>query len=180
MGSKTNKWVDIVKEAWSDLIYDYRKFGERSGYGHMREEDIRCFLFSKVMELLKWHDEFLINLHADVPILDAKTVDIGLGPEEDRWELGVKIKRSGDIQAIKNDFKKLRNFMVAKKIEAEVFLTIANRSANLKDQFQRSINAEYKLEEKDTGNNNFVEWHHIKVDEYNVDWDALFVVLRKV
>lgn len=180
MELKTNKWVDIVKEAWSDLIYDYRKIGERSGYGHMREEDIRCFLFCKIMELLKCHDEFLINLHADVPILDKKTIDIGLGPEEDGWKLGVEIKRTGDAQAIKNDLEKLRNLIVSKKIEAGVFLAIAQHSANLKDEFERDINAEYELEERDKSDNNFVEWHCITIDEYNVDWDALFLVLRKV
>jgi hypothetical protein len=130
------------------------------------------------MDLLKWHDEFLINLHADVPI-NAKTVDIALGPEEDRWELGVEIKRTGDLQAIKNDLEKLRNFLVSKKIEAGVFLTVVDHSVNLQGEFQRNINAEFKLEEKDTGNNNFMVWHRIKIDEYDVDWDALFLVLRK-
>jgi len=179
MEFEINKWVNIIKEAWFDLIYDYRKFGERSGYGHMREEDIRCFLFCKIMDLLKLHDEFLINLHAQVPIGGA-TVDMALGPEEDKWELGVEIKRTGGIQTIKKDLEKLRNFMKNKKIEAGVFLTIAQHSVNLKDKLQSDIYAEYKLEEKDAGNNNFTEWHCIKIDEYDVDWDALFLVLRKV
>lgn len=41
MQSEVNKWIDMAKEAWSDLIYDYRKFGERSGHTHMREENVR-------------------------------------------------------------------------------------------------------------------------------------------
>jgi len=180
MKSEINKWIGIVKEAWSDLIYDYRRISERSGYGHMREEDIRCFLFCKIMNLLRRRDEVLINLHADVPVSDRKTIDIGLGLEENKWELGVEIKRTGDIQAIKNDLQKLRNFILNKKIEAGIFLTIADHSANLKDKFQQIINAEYELEEKDTCNNIFVEWQRIKIDECNVDWDALFLVLRKV
>ena len=186
MKSEIDEWVDILKEAWSKLIDDYRMFGpfERSGYGHMQEEDMRCFLFCKLMDELRSRNKFLINLHADVPIL-GKRVDIALGleedkPEEDRWKLGVEIKRTGDIQPIKEDLEKLRFFMENGKVKAGVFVTMAKHSVNLKDQFRRDINAEYELEEKDTGNNNFAKWVRIRIPEYNVDWDALYLVLRKV
>ena len=178
MKSEINRWIDIVNEAWSDLIFDYRKFGDRSGYGHIREEDIRCFLFCKIMNLLRLHNEFLINLHAEAPV-GGKTLDIALGPEAEKWELGVEIKRTGDLQSIRKDLEKLRTFMGDRKIEAGVFLAIARHSANLKDEFQRHINKEYKLEEKDKGNNNFMKWHRIKIDAYNVDWDALFLTIRR-
>jgi GTPase SAR1 family protein len=186
MESEINTWIDILKEAWYDLISDYRVFGsfERSAYGHKQEADLRCFLFCKVMDVLRSRDLFLINLHAEELIL-GKKVDIVLGleengPEEDRWKLGVEIKRTGDVQLIKKDLEKLRFFIVNRKIQAGVFLTMAKHSVDLKDLFQHHINAEYKLEEKDTGNNNFTEWHPIKIPSYNVDWDALFLVLRKV
>lgn len=131
------------------------------------------------MELLRWHDEFLIDLHAEVPV-NGKTIDIALGPEEDQWELGIEIKRTGDIQEVEKDLEKLRSFMENNNIEAGIFLTIAQHSANLKSKFQEDINADYKLEEEDTRNNNFMEWHRVKIDEYNIDWDTLSVVLRRL
>jgi hypothetical protein len=57
---------------------------------------------------------------------------------------------------------------------------MTQHSTGLKDKFQQSLNSDYKLEEKDVGNNNFTEWHRTKIDEYNVDWDTLFLALRNI
>lgn len=149
-----NKWIDIVKEAWSDFIYDFRLFGERGGYGHICEEDMRCFLFCKIMNLLKSHKEFLINLHADAPI-SGKSVDIVLGAQEDeKWGLGVEIKRTGNIQGITADLEKLKEFMNDGKIGAGVFLALVPHSANLKNNFNVistfSISLKRKIKVKTT------------------------------
>ncbi len=60
-----------------------------------------------------------------------------------------------------------------------VFVTMTSHSRNLKDKLSQ-INLEFKIEEKEASINNFAKWDRIKVDEYNVDWDALMIVLRKV
>jgi len=180
MKSEINNWIDILREAWSNLVSDYRKLGERSGYAHRREEDIRCFLFCKIMDLLQERDKFLLDLAADVPILNQKA-DIGLAPKkEDGWKIALEIKRTGKLDKIKEDLEKLRNFLERKKIEAGVFLTIAEHSENLREKLTQSINTEFKLEGQDQENNNFTEWHRIKIDKFNMDWDTLFLVLRKV
>lgn len=186
MKSEVNKWIDMLREAWSKLIEDYRILGsfERSGYGHMQEEDLRCFLFCKVMDELRSRDEFSVDLHADVSVL-GKRVDLALGlgedkPDEAAWKLGVEIKRTADIQGIRGDLEKLRFFIESRKIEAGAFLAMAKHSADLKTLFTQVFNAEYKLEEKDTGNNNFTNWVPIKIDTLNVEWDTLFLVLRRL
>lgn len=181
MELKINDWINFVKEAWHRLIWDYRRFGEQTGYGHTREEDIRCFLFCKIMDLLHHHKMFLINLHADIPLLDEKRADLVLGVKEDAWELGIEVKRTGELRSVEGDLEKLQDFMRNKKIEVGIFLTIAPHAYNLREMLElRNVSAEFKLEQKDNGNNNFTEWHRIKIDEYNKDWDTLFLVLRSI
>ena len=182
MNEEIQKRVDTVKEAWGDLISAYRQLGEKSGFVHMRrEEDLRCFFYCKIMEVLQAHDEFLHHLHAEVSI-SSKWIDIALGTvvdDEDKWELGIEIKNSDDTMEIKKDLEKLRELIKNKNIAAGLFVTMTQHSANLKDKLH-PINLEYKIEEKEKGDNNFSKWERIKVDKYDVDWDALLIVVRKV
>jgi hypothetical protein len=65
-----------------------------------------------------------------------------------------------------------------KNIVAGIFVTMAQHSASLKDKLS-PINLEYKIEEKEKDENNFSKWERITVDKYDIDWDALLIVLRK-
>jgi len=71
------KWIEIVHDAWHRLVDDY----EELAYGHMREEDTRSYLFCKIRDLLQERGESLLELHADIAMLD-KRADIVLGLAE--------------------------------------------------------------------------------------------------
>lgn len=179
MSEKINNRIDTVKEAWTNLTQAYRELGEKSGYAHLeREEDLRCFFFCKIMEVLQQHNEFLIDLHAEVS-LSHWNVDIVLGFEgEEKCDLGIEIKKGGDIDAIRQDLEKLRSLMKSKNIRAGVFVTIVKHSFDLRKKLQEII-SEYSLEEKDLGDNNFAQFNRMMVDKHKMDWDALLLVLRK-
>jgi hypothetical protein len=185
MAIDVQRRIDTVKEAWSNMISAYKQIGERSGYGHMqREEDLRCYFYSKILQVLQDNDEFLQDLHAEVAI-GKEWVDIVLGTivsDDDKselgWDLGIEIKNNDDIKLIRKDLEKLRTWINNKNIIAGVFVTMTPHARNLKDKLTQ-INQEFKIDEKETSVNNFAKWERIKVDEYNVDWDALLIVLRK-
>lgn len=178
MEQEINEQIEIIHEAWNSLLDDYQKLGLPGGYIHMREEDLRSFLFCKIIELLRKQKLFLLDLHADIP-LPRKRADIVLGLSDEAWHIGVEIKTRRQPKPIREDLEKLQIFMKDKQIEAGVFLAIFEHSWNMRECFSHwGFDVEFKLEERDRGNNNFTEWRRLTIEERNIDYDALFLVLR--
>jgi len=111
--------------------------------------------------------------------MNRKRADIVLGSSEDIWNLGVEIKRSISHAIMEEQLNKLGDFIANKKIDSGVFLAIIQHSYNLKEMLEYwGFKEKFKLEERDKGNNNFIEWRRIIVKDANIDWDTLFLVLR--
>jgi len=179
MGSGMDEYLKILHEAWISLLDDYGKIYQWVWYVHEREEDIRSYLFCKILNILKKRRLEVMNLHVDIPIMNRKRADIVLGSSEDIWNLGVEIKRSISHAIMEEQLNKLGDFIANKKIDSGVFLAIIQHSYNLKEMLEYwGFKEKFKLEERDKGNNNFIEWRRIIVKDANIDWDTLFLVLR--
>lgn len=180
MESGINEQIKILRQAWNSLLDDYEKIYQWNWYLHEREEDIRSYLFCKIVDILNRRGLDVINLHADISVLGRKRADIVLGlKDKDSWNLGVEIKRSISRAVMEEQINKLQNFMANKKIESGAFLAIIQHSYGLRKMLDPwGFKDKFKLEGRDKGNNNFIEWRRIIVDDVDIDWDALFLVLR--
>ncbi|MEM3760650.1 MAG: hypothetical protein QXZ02_06035 [Candidatus Bathyarchaeia archaeon] len=111
--------LKILHEAWTSLLDDYEKIYQRRWYVHEREEDIRSYLFCKILNILNKQRLEVMNLHADIPIMNRKRVDIVLGSSKDFWNLGVEIKRSISRAILEEQLNKLKEFIANKKLVLE-------------------------------------------------------------
>lgn len=184
MSEKTEKRIVIVHDAWHRLVDDFEKLGSGDGYGHMREEDIRSYLFCKIGELLRERGERLVDLHADIP-LPHRRADIVLGDIDGKsWSVGVEIKRTPQHKPLTNDLDKLSVFMKEGQVEFGILVALVKRYNNWKRVFEAwDLPRKFKLEPKDKGTNNYWEVRELKdirIGDNSFQWDSLFFVLRKV
>ena len=106
------EYVEILQEAWNNLLEYYEKPLEKSGYIHDREEDLRSLLFCKIFNLLEergipftFSTErgiLLPTISTEVNLRSNTRLDILLRKSEDS-ALGVEIKIN---MAIEDDLKK--------------------------------------------------------------------------
>jgi hypothetical protein len=194
--SGINTYINILYKSWNDLLNHYSKLGEQGGYGHHDEgegeADIRSLLFCKIFNRLGREKKSLLDVHAEVKFSPETKVDIVLGSPE-TGELGVEVKRHRNIE---DDLSKLRILIKNGKIKAGACLSIVKRSwdgsSSRKLHFKesdvyRNIETTYEIADEDRGNNNFVKWKHIEKelfvgtpDYMRVDYDAIFLILRRI
>lgn len=183
MEKEVDKWISIVHEAWHSLIDDFERLGETSGYGHMREEDIRSYLFCKISEILRKRGEWVASLHAEQP-LPEKRADIVVGfGEGESWLVGVEIKQTGQHKLLKEDLDKLQKFMKDVRIKAGILAAVAIHWIDWEMLFKEwRFTEKFKLEHEDKGNNNYWEIRELKqvlIGKEMKKLDSLFFVLRK-
>lgn len=183
METEVDKWISIVHEAWHSLVDDFEKLGEVSGYGHMREEDIRSYLFCKISDILRERGEWVASLHAEQP-LPGRRADIVAGfGEGETWLVGVEIKRKGQRKPLKEDLDKLQNFMKDSWIKAGVLVAMVIHWEDWEMLFREwGFIEKFKLEPEDKGNNNYWEIRELKqipIENEIKKFDSLFFVLRK-
>jgi hypothetical protein len=179
---EVEKWLDIAYQAWNSLLDDYERFGSEDGYGHMREEDIRSYLFCKIKDLLQKRKESLLELHADVP-LPGNRADIVLGfVEEDTFSVGIEIKRVGQRKPLIADLRKLCVFMKEEKIKYGILAALVKHYDDWETIFEGwELAKRFHLESKEKASNNYWEIRklkEIKVEGLSIKWDSLFFVLR--
>lgn len=198
--SEINAYINMLYKAWNDLLSHYSRVGEQGGYQHHDEgegeADVRSLLYCKIFNRLRREKKSLLDVHAEVNFSSEMKVDIVLGsPEtgEGPYTLGVEIKRRPNIE---DDLNKLGFLIENGKIKAGTCLTIVKRSwdtlSSQKLPFKETdvykrVKVKYQIDDKDHGDNNFVKWKHIDKELFigtpnymHVDYDAMFLVLRRV
>lgn len=183
METEINKWLSFVQEAWHSLVDDFERFGEPTGYGHMREEDVRSYLFCKICDTLREQGEWLLNLHTEQRFT-TKRVDIVVGlAEDDTWVIGVEVKRIGQRKPLREDLDKLRTFVKDEKIKAGILAAIVRHWDDWETLFRAwGLVEELKFEPEDKGNNNYWEIRELRpvqLENEIIKFDSLFFVLRK-
>jgi hypothetical protein len=189
MRIEVNKWIRIVLEAWHSLVDDFENFGPERGYGHMREEDIRSYLFCKISEVMQKRGEWLFELHAEQPLPEERA-DIVVGTIDDVPCVGVEIKQSGQQKPLTNDLNKLCSFMKNGEIKSGILAVITEHYEYVspKPYWESVFKAwdfpeRFKLEPKDIGKNNYWEIRELKeitIENKIKKLDSLLFVLRKL
>lgn len=187
MGAQVNRWLSIIHKAWNQLVEDFESLGTKRGYGHMREEDIRSYLFCKIRDTLQEQGGWVVELHADIP--PSKTTrrrtDIVVGLEEDEhWMVGVEVKHNGQRKPLKEDLDKIRSFMRKGWIKAGALAVMTKHWDEWETIFKAwGFPEEYGLESNDKGDNNYWEIRNLKeiqLPNERKKIDSLLFVLRKL
>lgn len=184
MDTEVNKWLLFVQEAWNSLVDDFERLDEPTGYGHIREEDIRSYLFCKITDILRRRGEWLLNLHTEQR-LPTRRADIVVGfNENDTWIVGVEVKRSGQRKPLKEDLDKLRTFMKDGRIKAGILVAIVKHWDDWEMLFKEwRFVEEFTLEPEDTSKNNYWEIRELReipLEGKIMKFDSLFFALRKL
>ena len=186
MDTQVDRWLSIIYDSWNRLVVDFENLGTKTGYGHIREEDIRSYLFCKARDTLQERGEWVVELHADIRPSRAtrQRIDVVVGlDEENHWIVGVEVKHNGQHKPLKKDLDKMRDFMTKGWIKAGVLAVIAKHWEDWETTFKAwGFPEEYGLEPNDKGDNNYWEIRDLKEIELPNErkkLDSLLFVLRK-
>jgi hypothetical protein len=192
-----NDWINILYQAWNKMLKHYARLGEQGGYYPSREEDMRSFLFSKILDVVDEKKLSLLDLHTEVSLKKGsrQRTDITLGwIDKNHCKLAIETKVH---KGIKEDINKLKELIEDEHIEAGACLAVVLRPCDEKKpsrklplwetDIYREIETSLKIAQKDDGNNNFVKWKPIRrqgnvgtPNYWHVEFDAMFLILRKI
>lgn len=165
------RYAQIFPKAWKKFL---TKLENEEIYIPMNEAEMRCYLFSECLSIM--HEEnfpkpFEITVE-DKEILEGKRADISLGLLKDGKFVGVELKRFPDFESIKDDIKKLSEF-----VKNKVIFTFFGMIANSKYNYKKNINLE-SLGIQQEGDNSFYEWSLIEPPTAKIKLETLLVGIR--
>lgn len=179
----------MVKVAWSNLLDDVDRIGNKKGFVWTREEDIRSYLFCKIADVLMTEEKWLTDLQTEVRYGKSR-LDLALGNNgEDKFILGVEIKRGIIKNPVLKDINKLKTLMDRSHIRAGIFIGFSNHRQEdhwrkIFENWFSEISVDMGFE--DLGHNNYLEIREIKPfripdkgSEKECHWDSVFIVIRR-
>lgn len=168
-------------KAWNEFLDDVEKLGERGGFLHSREEDMRSYLFCKLVDILNREKMWLIDLRTELRI-ERKRLDLALGINNKKCSLGVEVKPNITKTPVNEDLNKLKIFLKKGYIKTGVFIGI-NKHLDSWDKILENWFEDIGLiiDKEDKGDNNYWNARVLKPiykGEKIVQFDSLFIVLR--
>ena len=121
--TKKYDWLEVVTKGWNSLLEDYDRFEENKRFWHEREEDIRSYLFHKLMLVLRkehipWWDAIL-RTEIDY---QGKRLDLAIGWVENRYDVGIEVKPEVQRSKFINDIQKLKILIENRYLNTGVFI----------------------------------------------------------
>jgi len=164
------KYASLFPKAWSNFLKDVEK---GKIFVPSNEAELRCFLFSKCLLVMR-RNRFPIPYQItaeDKEILEGRRADLTLGLLEDGRFVTIEIKYFPSVDLIKNDLRKLRDF-----VKSHVIYGFFAMIGNSKYTYEQKVDLESLGVEKD-GKYSFYEWRMIKPPYLEISIDALIVGL---
>ena len=176
-------WLCLVGKAWNEFLDDVEKLGERGGFLHSREEDMRSYLFCKLVDILNREKMWLIDLRTELSV-ERKRLDLALGINNKKCSLGIEVKPNMTRTPVSGDLNKLKDFLKKGCIETGVFIGINKH----RDSWDRILENWFEdvglsIDKEDKGDNNYWNMRVLKpiyTGEKMEQFDSLFIVFRKI
>ena len=164
------KYASLFPKAWRNFLRDVEK---GKIFVPSNEAELRCFLFSRCLLMMR-RNRFPIPYQItaeDKEILEGKRADLTLGLLEDGRFATVEIKHFPSVDSIKNDLRKLRDF-----VESQVIYGFFAMIGNSKYTYEQRVDLKSLGVERD-GKYSFYEWRTIKPPYSDISIDTLIVGL---
>jgi len=164
------KYASLFPKAWRNFLKRIEK-GEI--FVPENEAELRCFLFSECLSMMhkkKFPMRYQITAE-DKEILDGKRADLTLGLLPDGRFVIIEMKHFPNVNSIKKDIKKLRQF-----IKSHVIYGFFAMIGNSEYAYEQKVNLE-SLGIKRAGKESFYEWHTLKPPFLDISLETLIVGL---
>lgn len=165
METGETQYLEIIDEAWTELQNDVANLK----FGHITESDIQCELYCKITTKLKERklDQTFGLLHSEVKLLGHKVDLILLDPMgSEKVYAGIEIKRITSPELVKEDLENLKKLINKNKIKVGVFLSVSNKTYELRKKMsEQRIFEKLGLEDDKQTPEGMVIWSQIKRDE---------------